>query len=41
MGRMAHSVVAPSVVPLPASGLMLLTVFGGIAALRRRKQRAA
>lgn len=33
--------VAPSVVPLPASGLMLLTVFGGIAALRRRKQRAA
>jgi hypothetical protein len=31
----------PSVVPLPAGGLLLLTGLGGIAALKRRKNRAA
>jgi hypothetical protein len=32
--------VTPSAVPLPAGGVLLLTAFGGLAALRRYKRRA-
>lgn len=36
------AVAAPiSPVPLPAGGLLLLSAFGGVAALKRRKKRAA
>ncbi|MEP1353251.1 MAG: VPLPA-CTERM sorting domain-containing protein [Tateyamaria sp.] len=35
------SVVPVSAVPLPAGGLFLLTGFGAVAALKRRKKRAA
>ncbi|MEP1538795.1 MAG: VPLPA-CTERM sorting domain-containing protein [Paracoccaceae bacterium] len=40
-GVRAELTVSVSAVPLPAGGLLLLTGFGGIAALKRRKKRAA
>eukprot|EP01013_Petalomonas_cantuscygni_P045285 TRINITY_DN9876_c0_g1_i1.p1 TRINITY_DN9876_c0_g1~~TRINITY_DN9876_c0_g1_i1.p1 ORF type:complete len:158 (-),score=2.03 TRINITY_DN9876_c0_g1_i1:63-536(-) len=37
-----YAIATPvSPVPLPAGGLLLLTAFGGVAALKRRKKRAA